>query len=122
MAFARSTASSAESTTSIAATGPKVSSLANSESAGHVREQRRLEARPLGGAADEHLRAAPHRRVDPSLDRLERVAVDERADDRVGSFGSPTLRPRVFSASRATNSSATGRSTMIRRADMQICP
>ena len=38
------------------------------------------------------------------------------------SFGSPSFSPAVFAASRATNSSAIGRSTMIRRADMQIWP
>ena len=38
------------------------------------------------------------------------------------SFGSPSVRPAVFSARRATNSSAIGRSTMILRADMQIWP
>ena len=38
------------------------------------------------------------------------------------SFGSPTLRPRVFSASRSVNSSAIERSTMILRVDMQIWP
>jgi hypothetical protein len=38
------------------------------------------------------------------------------------SEGSPTLRPLVLSASRDTNSSAIDRSTMIRRADMQIWP
>ena len=38
------------------------------------------------------------------------------------SFGSPAFSPPVFSASRAVNSSAIGRSTMILRADMQIWP
>ena len=38
------------------------------------------------------------------------------------SLGSPVLSVFVFSASRAVNSSAIGRSTMILRADMQICP
>ena len=38
------------------------------------------------------------------------------------SFGSPALSPFVFSASFSMNASAIGRSTMILRADMQICP
>ena len=38
------------------------------------------------------------------------------------SFGSPALRPLVFVTRRETNSSEIERSTMIRRADMQIWP
>ena len=38
------------------------------------------------------------------------------------SFGSPAFSVFVFAASRSTNSSAIERSTMILRADMQICP
>ena len=38
------------------------------------------------------------------------------------SFGSPALSVFVFAASLSTNSSAIERSTMILRADMQICP
>ena len=38
------------------------------------------------------------------------------------SFGSPTFSVFAFSASREVNSSATGRSTKIRREDMQIWP
>jgi hypothetical protein len=38
------------------------------------------------------------------------------------SFGSPALSVFVFSASFCVNSSAMGRSTTMRRADMQICP
>jgi hypothetical protein len=38
------------------------------------------------------------------------------------SAGSPAFSAAVFSASRPTNASATGCSTISRRADMQICP
>ena len=38
------------------------------------------------------------------------------------SFGSPAFSPCAFAASRSVNSSAIGCSTMILRADMQICP
>ena len=66
VAFARSTASSAESTISIAATGPNVSWLANSESAGTSVSSVGLEARALGAPAGEHLRAARGRRRRPA--------------------------------------------------------
>ena len=63
----------------IVATGPNVSSCANSESGGDVREQRG----PVAGADDvatgEHARSVRDGLVDAPLDRRERVRGDQRA-------------------------------------------
>ena len=90
----------------------------------HVGEQRRLVARPDRLAAGEHPAPARDRVVDAALHEL-------RAPRRLisgpmivsCSRGSPALRPSVFSPSRAMNSSAIGRSTMIsprRHADLAL--
>ena len=61
--------------------------------------------------------------VDALLDRRERVLVDQRPDDRVHLLRVAGLEARrLLREPRDVNSSAIGRSTMIRRADMQIWP
>ena len=73
-AFARATASSAESTVSTATTGPNVSCCANSESVRNVREHGRLVTRPDCFASGEHssLRSRPRRPRVPSPSRAPR--------------------------------------------------
>ena len=122
MAFARWTASSAPSTTSIAATGPKVSSRAKAEPSGTSVSSVAWNAGPT--ASPPASTFAPCETASSTRARTVFSACSVISGPMIVScsFGSPALRPRVFSASRCENSSAIERSTMIRRVDMQIWP